>query len=201
MRVGYLGGSFDPPTVAHMHLAQTVSDHFNLDKVVLGLCSNKRPDKSLASEDVHRLAMLEISTRDNPIFSIDSFEMNQEASKVFSYFTMEHIKSLYPQAEVYFIMGADVLISLAEGSWDYGRELVENNQFIVMSRDHKNLEGVLDFYPFIQPYKSKFHLLQLKEDIRVSSTYLRSEIKSGQIPRYLLPHGVSDYIKEHRLYL
>lgn len=200
MRIGVFGGSFDPPTISHFDTMYTLAQRFHLDQVVILPCSNLRPDKNMKVSDDHRLYMLRLAMTDSSLFSLSQFEMQQESSRVFTYFTMKHFKEQLSGSELFFLMGADLLADIAQGYWDYGKELVESNQFIVSSREGACLEDIISSSTFLSPYRDRFHLFQREFDLNISSTYIRKEIADGRIPHWLLPYGVGNYIEENGLY-
>ncbi|WCF11683.1 hypothetical protein NDS46_30515 (plasmid) [Paenibacillus thiaminolyticus] len=67
---------------------------------------------------------------------------------------MKHYKSLYPNDQIYFMMGVDLLIDIAKGTWEYGKELVESNEFIVTSRNDIDIESAV----WDCGHRDKFHL-------------------------------------------
>lgn len=71
----------------------------------------------MKTEDVHRWNMLQMAIENDERFIADRYEMDQEAWKIYTYDTMEYFKQLYPNDEVYFIMGADLLVDIGEGLW------------------------------------------------------------------------------------
>lgn len=200
MKIGFFGSSFDPPTYAHLYVLSDLAERFGLDRVILGPCSNKRPDKRMKTSDEHRWNLLKLAVEPYPEFIVDDYEMNKDASEVFTYFTMEHYKKKYPGDQLYFMMGADLLVDIAKGQWDYGRELVENNEFIVTSRNDIAIDAVVWNSPFLNPHYERFHLFPKDVDMEISSTDVRSIFAKGRTPRFLLPDECIAYIKHHALY-
>lgn len=200
MKIGYFGSSFDPPTFAHLFVLNDLAERFGLDRVILGPCSNKRPDKKMKTSDEHRWNLLQLAVEPYPEFIVDDYEMNKEASEVFTYFTMEHYKQKYPNDQLFFMMGADLLVDIAKGEWDYGNELVANNEFIVTSRNDITIQDVVFDSDFLRPYAHKFHLFNKEVDMEISSTAIRSIFAQNRTPRGLLPDACISYIKENGLY-
>lgn len=169
----------------------------------MGPGSNKRPDKQMNISDAHRWNLLQLAISNDSLFVADDFEMKQDASAIYTYFTMEHYKQLYPLDQVYFIMGADLLVDIAKGEWLYGKELVENNLFLVMSRDGINMKEVISSSAFLQPYSEHFHLIEKGMNMEISSSYIRGELRKHPNARHLkhlMPCPCYDYIMEHGLY-
>lgn len=201
-KVGIYGSSFDPVTNVHLWTASTIAHRCRLDKVVLLPCSNKRDDKMMKTSDKHRWNMLNLAIEGNSKFIADDYEMNQEASTVFTYFTMEHFKKMFPEDELYFIMGADLLVDIAKGDWKYGEELVATNKFIVMARNGIDMLSTISRSAMLRNYDdgTRFHLVDKGLAMEISSSYIREELARDGEPRYLLPEPCYDYIKKNGLY-
>ncbi|MFF2532184.1 nicotinate (nicotinamide) nucleotide adenylyltransferase [Brevibacillus sp. NPDC058079] len=202
-KIGFFGASFDPITNSHLWTASKMAERCGLQKIIMGPCSTKRPDKTMKISDEHRWNLLQLAIADNPLFIADDYEMQKEASKVFTYFTMEYYKQMHPNDEVYFMMGADLLVSIAKGEWQYGQELVENNKFIVMSRDGIDMQKTLADSKFLKPYVERFQLLEKGMEMEISSSYIRNELISNEDPKYLqylMPRECYKYIMQHGLY-
>ena len=116
-KIGIYGSSFDPITNVHLFTASTIANRCKLDKVIFLPCSNKRKDKALKTEDEHRWNMVEMAIDSDEKFILDDFEMKQDAWNISSYDTMEYLKKIYPEDDLYFIMGADLLVDIVEGKW------------------------------------------------------------------------------------
>ncbi len=118
-KIGIYGSSFDPVTNVHLWTASTVAHRCRLDKVIFLPCSGKRKYKAMKTSDLHRWNMLQLALEGNDKFLADDYEINQEAWNVYTYYTLEHFKKKYPNDEIYFIMGADLLVDIADGKWKY----------------------------------------------------------------------------------
>ena len=201
IKVGIYGSSFDPITNVHMFTANTVANRANLDKIVMNPCSNKRDDKTMQTSDEHRLNMLNLAIEGIDKFEVSDYEMKQEAWKVYSYLTMRHFRKLYPEDELYFIMGADLLVDIAEGKWKHTEELISENKFIVMARDGIDMLKAISSSPILRNYDDgRFHLMDKGLSMEISSTYIRDEFRMGGDPRHLLPEKCYDYAIQNNLY-
>jgi nicotinate-nucleotide adenylyltransferase len=128
--------------------------------------------------------------------------MKRDAWEVYTVFTMQHFKKIYPGDDVYFIMGADLLVDIADGKWKHDEELISQNKFIVMARDEIDMVKTISRSPLLRNHDdgSRFHLIDKGLAMEISSTYIRDEFSKGGEPRYLLPDACYDYIQEHELY-
>ncbi|RIX50100.1 nicotinate (nicotinamide) nucleotide adenylyltransferase [Paenibacillus nanensis] len=201
-KIGIYGSSFDPVTNVHLWTASTVAHRCKLDKVIFLPCSSKRQDKKLTASDEHRLNMVRIATEDNDKFEVDDYEMNQLGWEIATYLTLKHFREKYPGDDIYFIMGADLLIDIGEGKWRHAEELIRDNKFIVMARDGINMLAAISKSPILRNADDgqTFHLIDKGLAMEISSSYIRDEFKMGGEPRYLMPDKVYAYIKSHALY-
>lgn len=201
-KIGIYGSSFDPITNVHLWTASTVAHRCNLDKVIFLPCSNKRKDKQMNTADEHRWNMVQLAIQDNEKFIADDYEMNQDAWKITTYETLKYFKEKYPNDEIYFIMGADLLVDIGEGKWGKADLLIKENKFIVMARNGIDMLKAISKSPVLRNNDdgSKFHLIDKGLAMEISSTYIREEFALGGEPRYLLPGSCYKYIKEHSLY-
>jgi nicotinate-nucleotide adenylyltransferase len=201
-RIGIYGSSFDPITNVHLWTASTVAHRCKLDQVIFLPCSNKRLDKSMKTKDEHRWNMVQLAINNNDTFMADDYEMNQEAWNITTYETLKHFKSKYENDEIYFIMGADLLVDIGNGEWDKSESLISENKFIVMAREGVNMLQAISKSPVLRNNDdgSTFHLLDKGLSMEISSTYIREEFAMNGEPRYLLPDSCYEYIKKHSLY-
>lgn len=203
-KIGIYGSSFDPVTNVHLWTANTIANRFGLDKVILVPCSNKRKDKKIQTEDIHRWNMLNIAIEDEDIFITDDYEMSQNAWEVSTRDTMRHYREKYQDAELFFIMGADLLVDIAEGKWDHTEDLISENRFIIMSRNKINIAEVIAKSPLLRNNESldkpKFITIDKGFPMDINSTYIRQEFAMGGDPKHLMPTACYKYIKEHKLY-
>lgn len=200
-KIGIYGSSFDPITNVHLWTASTVAHRKRLDRVIFLPSSKARTDKSPKTHDEHRISMIKLAIAENPKFELDTYELSVLPGKHYTYYTMEYFKNKYPQDEVFFIMGADLLVDIAEGKWRMSDELIGENQFIIMARNNIDMLGTIARSPLLRNYDDgRFQLLDKGLAMEISSTYIREEFARGGEPRYLLPDSCYFYIKEHGLY-
>ena len=211
MRIGFYGSSFDPITNAHLWTASAICDRARLDKVIFAPCQNHRGDgKVMKTEDEHRWNMLKLALDDEPLFEADDYEMRAKAGpgKQYSYFTMNHIKEKFPDDDVFFIMGADLLLDIDNQDvpehkrWKHRKEFVSTNRFIVMARDNIDMLKAISKSPLLRHFDdgTRFHLIDKGFQMDISSTFIRDEISMGNNPRRLLPDACIQYIVENELY-
>lgn len=201
IKIGIYGSSFDPTTNVHLWTASTVAHRKKLDYIIFLPSSNKRTDKRLQITDEHRVAMIQKAISTNPKFLLDTHELNVLPGYHYTYYTMDYFKKLLPKANLYFIMGADLLVDIADGKWKMSEELVSENQFIVMARNGIDMLQAISRSPLLRNYDDgRFQLLDKGLAMEISSTYIREEFARGGEPRYLLPDACYDYIKNHHLY-
>ncbi|BFH63122.1 MULTISPECIES: nicotinate (nicotinamide) nucleotide adenylyltransferase [Paenibacillus] len=201
-KIGIYGSSFDPITNVHLWTASTVAHRCKLDRVIFLPCSSKRPDKTMSISDEHRWNMIEMAIEGNAKFTADDYEMKQAGWEIATYLTLQHFKMRFPDDEIYFIMGADLLLDIGEGKWKKSEELIQENKFIVMARDGINMLAAISRSPILRNADDghTFHLIDKGLAMEISSSYIRDEFKRGGEPRYLMPDRCYDYIQANRLY-
>ncbi|GIO29163.1 MULTISPECIES: nicotinate (nicotinamide) nucleotide adenylyltransferase [Paenibacillus] len=201
-KIGIYGSSFDPITNVHLWTASTVAQRCKLDRVIFLPCSSKRTDKQLHISDEHRWNMVLMAIEGNDKFVADDYEMKLAGWEIATYLTLKHFKAKFPEDEIYFIMGADLLLDIGEGKWKKSEELIQENKFIVMARDGINMLTAISKSPILRNSDDgqTFHLIDKGLAMEISSSYIRDELKMGGEPRYLVPENCYSYIKTHKLY-
>ncbi|MFD2443890.1 nicotinate (nicotinamide) nucleotide adenylyltransferase [Bacillus sp. CGMCC 1.16607] len=200
-KIGIYGSSFDPITNVHLWTASTVAHRKRLDKVIFLPSSKKRRDKTPNITDEHRLEMIRLAIMDNPKFELDPYELTVLPGMHYTYYTMEYFKTKFPHDEIYFIMGADLLVDISAGQWRMSDELINRNQFIIMARNGIDMLGTIAKSPLLRNHDDgRFHLLDKGLAMDISSSYIREEFSRGGEPRYLLPESCYQYIVDNGLY-
>lgn len=193
MRIGILGGSFDPIHQGHLHMAKEAHDQFSLDEVWLipnGHAPHKEEDKMTSSK--HRLKMCQIAAKTYPFLKVNDIEIKSEDSS-YTYLTMEKLCQNYPHNDFFFIMGADSLDYFDK--WKKPERICQLCQLLIVNRNdftqeelNKKKESILKLFP------ANIDFIHCKK-INVSST----EIRKGKKQEYLLDE-VQDYIQNNHLY-
>ena len=141
--VAILGGSFDPPTIAHFQIASEVYNLVdNLDEVWLVPCGDKRSDKNLIANAFQRKEMLELGKKDllDEKFSgvkICDIEVNND-EYLPTYDLLCILKIRYPTFKFYMSIGSDLIKGLSK--WNNGEKLIRENNFIVICRESYEID-------------------------------------------------------------
>ncbi|TDQ38032.1 nicotinate-nucleotide adenylyltransferase [Aureibacillus halotolerans] len=185
-KVGLLGGTFDPPHIGHLILAQEVLVACQLDEIwfVPAQDPPHKKTRSLTS-GVHRCAMLEKAIQGNQRFRLCSIEFTEALS--YTVDTVAALQNAYPDVHFSFIIGADMVEGLH--LWKDIDDLMSQISFIAAKRPGYSLQ-------------SKFPLTIVDTpEIELSSTWLRNRLSELKPIAYLLDEDVLTYIKEHDLYV
>ncbi|WP_416549506.1 nicotinate-nucleotide adenylyltransferase [Leucobacter sp. BZR 635] len=187
-RVGVMGGTFDPIHHGHLVAASEVAKSFDLDEVVF-VPTGEPWQKSNVSESEHRYLMTVIATASNPQFTVSRVDVDRNGP-TYTVDTLRDLKRLMPDAELFFISGADAVQQIV--SWKDVEKLWELAHFIAVSRPgHElSLSGLSH---------DNVSLLEIPA-LSISSTDCRERVSRGYPVWYLVPDGVVQYIAKHGLY-
>ncbi len=195
MRIGLLGGTFDPVHIGHLIGAQAAADQIGLDRVLFVPAANP-PHKSTVpiSEAGHRVAMLKLAVADNDRFEIHLDELERGGAS----YTIDTIRrfrqTLAPQDELFFILGADNLVEFT--TWKDWRAICRESRLVSLKRERFNAAD----YPIPEPLQQVEILWVDMPLIGISATDIRSRIDAGASIRYRVPQAVAEYIETHGLY-
>lgn len=199
MKIGIMGGTFDPIHIGHLLLGQFAYENFNLDEVWYlpnGNPPHKETDETEAALH-HRIDMVQLATADIPYFKVNLFEATAEEHS-YTYSTMREFNRLYPEHEFYFILGADSLFSFEK--WKHFREIFPTCVILAAMRDDKDADSMQSQIRYLRArYNARIELLQAPL-VEISSTTIRQRAGKGLSVRYMVPDCVADYMTEHRLY-
>ena len=195
MRIGLMGGTFDPVHYGHLVIAEAARSEFSLDRVIW-VPAGDPPHKKEApvTPQEHRYAMAVLATATHPCFAVTRLELGRKRPS-YSIDTIFHFRAQEPGSDLFFITGADAILELL--TWHRHREVVEACRFIAVTRpgyDLSRLSAVLppEYLPHISPLTAP--------GVDISSTEIRRRVREGRPIRYLGPEPVEAYISKHNLY-
>lgn len=199
LKIGILGGSFDPIHLGHIGLARDALICANLDKVVFipaKLQPFKLGKKMTGGED--RLNMLKMALMNYEGFEISTYELDSENIS-YTYLTLRALKEMYGNyARLYFITGTDAFLKIDK--WKNSDELLTGYSFIVGTRPGYRDEELNSFIKNIESNYGTEIIKINNEEIDVSSTEIRNAIFNGDSLRDYIPEEVERYIIQNGLY-
>ncbi len=183
MRLGLYGGSFDPIHHGHLILARDAIEQFALDRVVFipAAISPHKLDRHPALAEARR-AMIAAAIEGEAQFALDDSELHR-AGPSFTIDTVEQVGGRFPDAELFYFIGADNVRELH--TWRRIDELRELVQFVVFERDD---------------HAAEHGFPALARRIDISATEIRARVARGSSIRYLVPEPVRALIAQHHLY-
>ncbi len=187
-RIGVMGGTFDPIHHGHLVAASEVAQSFDLDEVVF-VPTGQPWMKSEVSLSEHRYLMTVIATASNPSFTVSRVDIDR-TGLTYTIDTLRDLKTDRPDAEFFFITGADALAQIL--SWRDHDELWDLAHFVAVSRPGHVLST--DGLPTDDVSQLEIPALA------ISSTDCRDRVQRGNPVWYLVPDGVVQYIAKHHLY-
>lgn len=191
MKIGFLGGSFDPVHFGHLMAAQDAFEQYKLDRLILVPAAQapmKPNDVASAAED--RLAMLRAAVAWDQRFEVSDFELKRGGVS-YTVDSARHFRSKFPHDDLYWIIGGDQLPKLH--LWKDIAELVQLVEFIFLERPGYPVRAHPEI-PGLRLHRCDGHLLA------ISSTELRERVRRGLSLDYFVPHKAIVYIRENSLY-
>lgn len=197
MRIGILGGTFDPPHIGHFVIAEEARQKLELAKVLFVPAReppHKRGEPVSPLQD--RVEMLRLALQDHTNFSLSLAEANRPGPS----YTVDTVRELSVEfaagTKLYFIMGMDSLAALP--TWHQPRELVRLCCLAVLKRPGYSAD-LEDLERQIPGLRSRVVFIPSPE-LEISSTDLQARVRKGLSIEYMVPPCVAQYISEHHLY-
>ena len=189
-RIGVMGGTFDPIHHGHLVAASEVGHFFNLDEVIFVPTGEpwQKAERRVSPAE-HRYLMAVIATASNPGFWVSRVDIDR-GGPTYTIDTVRDIADQMPEAELFFITGADALAAIL--SWKDATELLAMAHFVGVTRPGYELSGT--HLP-----ADSVTLVDVPA-MAISSSDCRARVSHGQPVWYLVPDGVVQYIAKHRLY-
>lgn len=195
MRIGLMGGTFDPVHLGHLCIAEAARVRFELDQVVW-IPAGDPPHKpsGAVTHQEHRYAMTVLATASHPRFHVSRLELERPGQS-YAIDTVEHFRHAYPDHEPYFIIGADAILEIQ--TWRRPDDVLARARFIAVTRPGYDLARLEALLP--PEHLRRVETLETLA-LDISSTELRRRARAGESIRYLVPEPVEAYLRKHRLY-
>ncbi len=212
MKLGILGGTFDPIHIGHLRTAEEIGQELGLEKVYL-IPSASPPHKTRkpVAQFHHRLTMARLAAGASPLLEVLDLE-GKRAGLSYSIETLKEFHNIFsPDPELFFILGMDAFLEIK--TWKGYKELFNFAHFVIINRagiQSYDLELFLSRLGFkagkatpsgvFTAPSGNTVMLMTSTPIDISSTRIRELVYEGKSIRFLLPETVGNYIKEKGLY-
>ena len=200
MRIGILGGSFDPPHIGHLWIAEAVRETLKLDEIrwIPAAISPLKPGGPVASNEQRR-QMVALAISGCSEYLVDDRELNR-GDVSFTVDTLQSLATEFPTAEFFLIMGSDSLASIQQ--WHQPERLLELATLVVLQR---GAEDDIDFN-VLSGLASETQIERIRDSqvsmplIELSSSEIRARLRNGQSIRFRTCRSVEAYIRAEKLY-
>lgn len=209
VKIGVMGGTFNPIHFGHLVTAEEALIQFGLDKVIF-IPTGSPPHKTsgiLASPE-DRYLMTVIATASNPGFFVSRIEIDRKTTS-YTIDTLKQLKKIFKnRATLYFITGADAILEIL--SWKESAEIMEYCRFIAATRPGYDITKIEELKKKLFSHikirdsdksslRGRIQLMEIPA-LAISSTDIRNRIKNNRPIKYLLPESVCNYLLKHGLY-
>ena len=196
MRIGILGGTFNPPHLGHLVCGQEAYRELELDRVML-IPARIPPHKSVEEEPgaEHRLELCRLAVRDDDRFEVSALELERDGPS-YTVDTLQMLTAHAPNTDFFLIVGGDIAAGLPQ--WREPERVLELATLAVAKRRgtaRGTVERSLDSLRGGE--RARFFAMPR---IGISSTMIRRRVRAGQPIRYFVPDRVEDHIRRHDLY-
>lgn len=195
LRLGIMGGTFDPIHYGHLVAAEEALVQFNLDRVIFmptGEPARKTHRQVTPAE--HRYLMAVIATASNPDFAVSRLEVDRPGV-TYTVDTMIELRTIHgPDTELFFITGADAILDIL--TWKDSDRLADVCTLIAATRPGYDLSR---FRQLPGSAELRVEMMEVPA-LAISSTDIRERVAARRPVRYLLPEAVAMYVQKNRLY-
>ena len=209
MKIGILGGTFNPIHFGHLRAAEEVRERLNLERVMFIPCGipPHRPMDELVPF-IHRYQMVKLAIADNPFFYVSKMEGNRDG-KSYTVDTLKLLLQKETDAEFYFILGLDAFLGI--DTWKSPQTLFELAHFVVLPRKTLSKEQIMpildNFFSDVKTEENSFFLPSGKiiyycpiTLLNISASQIRRLVRENKSIRYLVPEVVAEYIQRFGFY-
>jgi nicotinate-nucleotide adenylyltransferase len=192
-RLGVFGGTFDPPHLGHLALAECAREQLRLDRVLFVPAGQPPHKRTTAPSSARaRLTMTRLAVRGNPGFAVSTLEIARPGPS-YTVDTLRALRAAHPKARLYLLLGADSLRDFR--TWHASDAILDLAVLAVARRP-----GVA-----VPRWSAQWHARRrlvwlANAGLEVASSEVRARAKSGRSMRYLVPDAVARWAARHRLY-
>ena len=201
IKVGILGGTFDPIHLGHLILASEAMESFQLDKMLLiptGHSYLKDHKEEKVQSSGHRYRMTALAAEQDPRLEVSDIEVKRPGNS-YTADTLRELEQAHPDWELYYIVGADTLCMMRK--WVRPNEIFERCTILAAQRSDETAPEELELE--IKSLQDEFHARILRlpvRNIEISSTDIRGRVRERKSIRYLVSEPVIRYIYDNKLY-
>jgi nicotinate-nucleotide adenylyltransferase len=197
VRIGVLGGTFNPPHLGHLVCAQEAYVQLDLDAVML-IPARTPPHKPIEEEPgvEHRLELCRLAARDDPRFEVSELEAARSGPS-YTVDTLSELHSNAPDNDLFLIVGGDIAAGFAD--W-HEPERVLSLATLAVAKRRGTSRAAVDTTLARLPGGERTRFFRMPR-IGISSTLVRDRVRAGLPIRYLVPEPVESYIADRGLYL
>lgn len=192
MRVGIMGGTFDPIHYGHLLIAEQAREAMNLDYVWFvpaGDPPHKKHKRISSAEQ--RLQMVRLAIANHPCFQVNDLEIKRSGPS-YTLLTIQELSKQFPDIQFFLIMGEDMVKNLPQ--WYKIEKILQYVQIIGLHRPGVIADDIPDFV------EKQVHWVEEAVEIKLSSTFIQKQVRSGKSVRFMVPDPVYQYMKEQSLY-
>ena len=196
LRLGLFGGTFDPPHIGHLLVAQDVVEGLALDRLLFvpaGIPPHKERE-DLTPAPI-RLQMVKAAVQGNDTLGVSEVELGREGPS-FTVDTLRHFRGMHPDGDLFFLMGADQVTEFQD--WQDPEDVAELATLVAFTRDGA-APSTLSSKTLTSGAEVNFKQMPVTR-IDISSTDIRERVEHGRSIQYLVPDDVRRIIESHRLY-
>ncbi len=196
MRIGIMGGTFNPPHNGHLHAAQQAVQALHFDRLLL-IPDNIPPHKTMpehSATSAQRLDMTRCMAQEIPHAEVTDMELTR-GGRSYTVDTLRRLKETYPDSTLYFIMGTDMLLSFDR--WREPENICQLAHLVVIARDEHDRSAIAQKAAWLQEtWQAQVEIIDCPA-LPVSSTEIRADRERC---REMVPATVFAYIDQHHLY-
>ena len=191
--IAIFGGSFNPPTIAHIDLAKQILDNIEkIEKIIFVPVSTKYNKQGLASDN-DRFNMLEEVCKKLNNIEVSSIELDSPR-QLFTIETLDILQEQNKEKQICFIIGTDNLKQLE--TWHKADNLLEKYKVIVLKRDNDDVREIIKESIFLTRYKDSIINLENINPINLSSSYIRERLEKSESISSLVPRAILEEVKK-----